>query len=42
MRMGAVVEARLGSEGVEAKSDSVLSSEKWSDSDIEMAIAFGF
>ena len=42
MRMGAVVKARLESDGSQVNSDSVSSSEKWSDSDIQMAIVMGF
>ena len=42
MRMGAVVQARTGADGVQISSASVSSSEKWSDADIEMAIAMGF
>ena len=42
MRIGAVVKARLDSDGDSVNSDSTSSSEKWSDSDIEMAIGMGF
>ena len=42
MRIGAVVEARLDSDGDPVDSDSVSSSEKCSDADIQMAIGMGF
>ena len=41
-RMGAVVEARLESDDSQLSSDSVSYSKKWSDEDIQMAIAMGF
>ena len=42
MRMGTVGKARLESDGDLVNSDLASLSEKWSDSDIEMAIAMGF